>query len=70
MAEGFPRELRRAFLETGALVLGGIAGGGAAYFLFGAHWIVQALCAVGCAWLAHYLVMWAMRRSSDMPEKR
>jgi hypothetical protein len=35
MAKGFPTKLRRAFLDTGALVFGGIGGAGAYYHLFG-----------------------------------
>lgn len=49
-------ELRRAFLDTGVLVLGGIAGACAAYLVFGEHWLRQVLFAIGGAWLGHYLL--------------
>lgn len=41
MAKGFPTELVRAFLDTGALVFGGIGGAGAYYLMFGEYWILQ-----------------------------
>jgi hypothetical protein len=65
MATGYPTELRRAFLDTGALVFGGIGGAGAYYFIFGEDWILQAVFAIGGAWLAHYLVRQATNRPSS-----
>ena len=56
MPKGFRTELRKAFLEGGALVFGGIAGAGACYLMFGESWILQAAFAIGGAWLARYLV--------------
>ncbi len=56
MRKGFRTELRKAFLETGTLVFGGLSGAGASYLLFGKSWILQAAFAIGGAWLARYLV--------------
>ena len=69
MAKGFPTELRRAFLDTGALVFGGIGGAGAYYLMFGEYWILQTVFAIGGAWLAHYLVRQAMNRPSSSPKQ-
>ena len=49
-------ELKRAFIENGALVFGGLAGGGGAYLLFGDQWILQVFAAIAGAWLVRYLV--------------
>jgi hypothetical protein len=51
-----PTELSRAFLDTGALVVGGIGGAGLSYLIFGEQWALQATFAIGGAWLVHYLV--------------
>jgi Na+/pantothenate symporter len=69
MAKGYPTELRRAFLGTGALVFGGIGGAGAYYLMFGEYWILQTVFAIGGAWLAHYLVHQAMNRPSSSPKQ-
>jgi hypothetical protein len=62
MPKGFRTELRKAFLEAGALVFGGIAGAGTACLVFGESWILQGVFAIGGAWLARYLVY---RANSD-----
>jgi hypothetical protein len=67
MPNGFRTELRKAFLEAGSLVFGGIAGAGASYLVFGEYWILQLAFAIGGAWLARYLVYlvrskWGSRR--------
>ena len=64
MQTGNRSELRRAFIETGALVFGGIAGGAGAYLLFGDYWMLQAVSAIAGAWLVHYLVCSAKPNSS------
>lgn len=48
-------EVSKAFMSTGALVLGGILGGGASYLAFGDFWLLNAACAVAGAWVARYL---------------
>jgi hypothetical protein len=55
MQTGDRSELKRAFIETGALVFGGLAGGGGAYLLFGDRWMLQAASAIAGAWLVRYL---------------
>ena len=56
MQTGNQTELRKALIETGTLVFGGIAGAGASYLIFGEHWILQAAFAITGAWLVRYLV--------------
>lgn len=57
-----PEELSKAFIETGALVLGGIAGGGLSYLLIGDQWFLNGVFAVAGAWLVHRLVAPAKSR--------
>lgn len=45
--------LRSAFVETGLLVVGGIAGGALTYWLLGDNWLLNVLGAVAGAWLAN-----------------
>lgn len=56
-------ESSKAFIETGALVLGGITGGGASYLVFGDSWILSAIFAVGGGWLAGSLTAARYRKS-------
>jgi len=66
MAKGFPTESRRAFLDRGALVFGGIGGAGAYYLMFGD--ILQTVLAIGGAWLAHYLVRQANEPAFELAQ--
>ena len=67
MQTGVRSELKRAFIENGALVFGGLAGGAGAYLLFGDQWILQAVSAIAGAWLARYLVC-STKPNSSAPE--
>ena len=50
-------EYARAFIETGALVLGGITGGGVSYLIFGDDLFLNAALAVVGAWLARSFIV-------------
>ena len=50
-------EFSKAIIETGALVLGGIAGGGLSWVLIGDQWLLNGVFAVAGAWLVHRLAV-------------